>query len=494
MTPRAFLLLISTLWIQVVYTSMLRQFLSNGRSAVRSGSGRIVICIGNEAADADSIVSSLCFGYLKQVSAKESTPVVPIVSIPRNVLKLRPETEILLRMVDLDLDDLICMEDFDLKALSKEDKIEGLILTDHNSLSKRIAALFDPKYPHGPLVTEIVDHHTDSGDYPHVRGEGARNIAFDPATGRATAGSACTLVAESLLANKGAFSSDELEALGTLLAGVIMIDTQNMATTGAGTDRDAAMLTALLEAPDFLLASSSSDDRATTTNRDNENEKRKKKKIGIDRDATAARLRNAKTDPLFWHSLSARQCLVIDYKQFTASGGGGGRADHAFGMATVACPVLEFTAKPRAGAVVASFLADPSREEEKEEKEEEEESSASPSLELLAVMGSFIHPEKGYQRELLLVSSSLQRMESVEQYLLHTDPVLALVPLPESAAAETTLGDGDGDGDGGGGSQYPPGGDDGRSRRLFARCYSQTNLKASRKQVAPLLTTYFEKS
>ena len=154
-------------------------------------------------------------------------------------------------------------------------------------------------------------------------------------------------------------------------------------------------------------------------------------------------------------------------------------------MSTVACPILEFTAKPRVGAAVASFLAYPSREEddeEEEDKEEEEEkgSPASPSLELLAVMSSTMHPENGYQRELLLVSSSLQRMESVEQYLLHTDPVLALVPLPESAAAATALGDG--------------AGGVGAARRLFARCYSQANLKASRKQVAPLLTTYFEKN
>ena len=106
------------------------------------------------------------------------------------------------------------------------------------------------KSQHDSLVMEIVDHHTDSGAYAHVQGSN-RNIAFDESTGRATAGSACTLVAEKLLDVQHSLD-DVTKGLYKLLCGVILIDTQNMASTGAGTDRDAAALEALLHNPDLL--------------------------------------------------------------------------------------------------------------------------------------------------------------------------------------------------------------------------------------------------
>jgi hypothetical protein len=78
-------------------------------AAAAAAAKKITICIGNEASDADSIVSSLCLAYLKQQQhaaahsaageEEEDKAFVPVVSVPRSILKLRRETQLLLRSV-----------------------------------------------------------------------------------------------------------------------------------------------------------------------------------------------------------------------------------------------------------------------------------------------------------------------------------------------------------------------------------------------------------
>lgn len=419
------------LWLLTVFWGMvggraLKNFLDNGRAALTK-SGPIVFCIGNEAADADSIVSSVCYGFLKQYTALKATNppethVVPLVSIPRSVLKLRPETEMLLKMVHLELEDLICVEEVDLHSLGKaNERIEGLILTDHNSLSGSLRSMFDQDHPHDLLVREIIDHHIDSKDCAHVRGT-ARNIAFDSTTGRATAGSTCTLVAESMISVKDELDTETRMALSTLLSGVILIDTQNMRSSGPGTNRDAVMLQELLESPTFLH------------NR-------------LARDQVAENLRGAKTDLAFWTSLTAHQSLVIDYKQFRAT------ENCEFGMSTIACSISDFMKKPRVREVIQDYIRDP-------------------RLELVAVMSSYEHAEEGYSRELLLVSHSSALLDD----LILGSPVvmstldLSPLPLPLNWEEEKERVE-----------------EREKEQPLDFRIFKQGNLKASRKQVAPLL-------
>jgi len=100
---------------------MLRSFLQKAAYAAKqplaakisdpaaAATKKITICIGNEASDADSIVSSLCLAYLKQQQhaaahsaageEEEDKAFVPVVSVPRSILKLRRETQLLLRSV-----------------------------------------------------------------------------------------------------------------------------------------------------------------------------------------------------------------------------------------------------------------------------------------------------------------------------------------------------------------------------------------------------------
>ena len=401
--------------------SVLKNFLNSGRAAVKSGTCRVVLCIGNEAADADSIVSSLCYGFLKQFSARrtlhsQASPVVPIVSVARSVLELRPETKILLQMVDLELEDLICTEEVDLALLRKTNNIEGLILTDHNSLSSDLSAMFDQEHPHDLLVKEIIDHHIDNQDYAHVQGI-ARNIAFDHTAGCATVGSTCTIVAEFMMSMKDELDAETRVALGTLLSGVIMIDTQNMRSTGPGTDRDERVLQELLESPAFLHNT-------------------------IDRSQISEDLRGAKTDPTFWASLTAHQGLVADYKQFRAN------KCCEFGVSSVACSVADFMKKQRVKEVMADHLAD---------------SVGHPRLALLVVMASYEHTEKGFIRELVLASFTPSLLDNILK-LPSVLSTLDLIPTTHYTEKEESEDTG-----------------------IEIRFFTQGNIKASRKQVAPLL-------
>ena len=57
------------------------------------------VYLGNEAGDADSLVSPLCFAYLAaSLEPGPSMPHVPLLSVPRGDLNLRPETRALLAL------------------------------------------------------------------------------------------------------------------------------------------------------------------------------------------------------------------------------------------------------------------------------------------------------------------------------------------------------------------------------------------------------------
>ena len=91
------MLLLVAIMAVVSSETIFKNFLRGGRLAVKSSRCPLCLCIGNEAADADSIVSSLCYGFFKQVTSKEASNVVPLVDTSREVLALRPETELLLK-------------------------------------------------------------------------------------------------------------------------------------------------------------------------------------------------------------------------------------------------------------------------------------------------------------------------------------------------------------------------------------------------------------
>lgn len=103
------------------------------------------VVIGNEAGDADSILSAIGLSYVKALqnavdSDDNSKLIVPVVSIPADNLKfMRPETTYLLsdcagmENVKADVNDLIAIDQQDLLP-----KQATLTLTDHNFFAEKM--------------------------------------------------------------------------------------------------------------------------------------------------------------------------------------------------------------------------------------------------------------------------------------------------------------------------------------------------------------------
>lgn len=292
---------------------------------------RLVLCLGNEAADADSIVSALCYSHIKNTNLQVEnqwnlhTVFVPVVNIWRKAIHLRRDVEVLLSYSNLSLRDLICVDDLqDLKLneLSTKGKL-GLILLDHNELSLYWQSRIQKEIPTSSYIDGIVDHHQDQGLYSHLRSGFDRNIAFDSLQTKALVGSCCTLVVEEMLASPHlqTLTSD----IGLLLKGVILVDTINMdAKTNKGTSRDQHALDKLDEL-----------DPETAS---------------VSRNELFDKLINSKTDLSFWRSLSAEEALSLDYKDFSFSN------DLIIGIASVLLPLNELITKDDFGIGIENLF------------------------------------------------------------------------------------------------------------------------------------------
>lgn len=298
---------------------------------------------GNEAADADSLVAPLCYAFLAQQESSDFCH-VPLLSIPRAELCMRPETLLLFRLAGiipsslLHFDDPGLLDDVSLAPFAR------VTLLDHNALAPKLRA----RWPQLEFrVCELIDHHHDSALYPTA----LRDVAF--AEGRALVGSACTLVAERFLVHRAAEALLADGAVATLLSGVILLDTLDMDPVAAkGTARDAAALDALLP------------------------------RVSVGRRELFTQLQNAKLDPSWWTELNVAQCLGYDYKQGEAAGG------VAFGMSSVLVSIEALTSKPGFSAAVSAFMAER-------------------GISVLAVMALVVSPEGQRSREFLLASNDV---------------------------------------------------------------------------------------
>lgn len=286
---------------------------------------RAVIVVGNEAADADSIVSAIALAYVRALvqskGASASTTnttshakcFIPVANVSRDGLCLRRDVQNLLSIIDVSLDDIICLGDVNIPLLSSNIPMD-IILTDHNSPAAVLA-------PHASAVTEIWDHHNDIGALPAVQGA-ARNIAYDSSTAKPLVGSACTLIAEYYFACLDAAQCEVDRELATLLLGVIALDTFNMdVTMGKGTTRDEAAMNRL------------------------------QSQALRERGALFTLLRDAKLDPEFWRGLSAAHAFFLDYKEFRSPSTG-----FVTGVPSVLLSAKEFVDKPGVFEQTASVM------------------------------------------------------------------------------------------------------------------------------------------
>jgi len=263
------------------------------------------VIMGNEAGDADSIISALGLSYVKSLSAQQPNPPemdtatsnnsnnevhtpVPIVSILREDMPLRRDVVNLLTMAGINIEqDLLYLDDEIVQSTllggvhtngnwdADATNHNSITLVDHNKLRSNLWHLEG-------TVAEIIDHHNDegfhttttttttgttTGSVPSSVPTPKREIAFlDRA---ALVGSTCTLVTERLknfyephVHDDGLFVENEMTpdhttrmvdpSIGLALLGVILLDTVNMCEEAdKGTPRDEDAIRFLIECTDW---------------------------------------------------------------------------------------------------------------------------------------------------------------------------------------------------------------------------------------------------
>lgn len=392
----------------------------------------IVVSLGNEAADADTIISALCYSYLRHSIDSKTNPSsvfhMPIVPVPRNEICLRQDVNILLQAIDMNINDLISIDEIPFKKINKRSKSLKYILLDHNLLSLKTMSYFSDETMDSEQfdVLEILDHHIDLKKHKNCVGNN-RRIAFDESLSKPEVGSACTLVYEQFCAQAPSLLHG---SVATLLMGVIALDTMNMdPSIGKGTPRDQEALTQL--------------SRIAT----------------IDRNILFEKVRRSKMDIQFWKSLSAENACKLDYKSFSSVSKDGSTI--SFGMSSVLLPVELILTKVDILTAVQKYLIDDKQD--------------------LLIISSFVDGEKPY-RQLLIFSLSQDKLVSVSEYLRaidsdtskHSNLKFGLDPITfqgdQSLAVSQLLAAG-----------------------IHCVAYNKSNLQMSRKQLAPIFTEYYSK-
>ena len=415
------------------------------KASVRQGNiiaNRVTnVIIGNEAGDADSIISALTLGYV--MSSNNNSPPdeafqIPVVSITRAEMELRRDAALLLDMVGINVQQLLYIDD-DIVAnqllppsppssSGSSDVLNRTItLVDHNRQRSMFSHL-------NALVTEIVDHHKDESHHEQVVADsGKRIIAFE--SGYATVASTCTLITERLFQSMSDSSGQIDGALGLSLLGVILLDSINMLPEAKkGTPRDEEAIQQLLKRTDWsscVGAAPSLMDEATLDNifpngRCNM----------PDRKALFDTLIGAKSDPKFWLEMSAMNCLRIDYKKFIVN------ERSSIGLSSVIITMDDLLAKEGFVKSMKAFID-------------------SEDVNLFGVMG--VTFDDTPKRELLLAGNDDNVVDSFAQFLLEHADASDLDMVEREDCREHSQ--------------------DGMKIRVFL----QGNPKGSRKQIAPML-------
>ncbi len=179
--------------------------------------------MGNEAADLDSMASSVTYAYYLFLSGVNA---VPLMNIPRKDFVLRTEAVYLFDAASLSSDDLLFIDDINLKDFFDKGNLD-LILVDHNLLGSAQSS-FETS------ITEILDHHADEKKYPSGIKTDIRPV-----------GSAATLVSERFIKDQ----KDKIDGdISTLLLGTILLDTVNLdEEAGRVTEDDAKIANEIIE-------------------------------------------------------------------------------------------------------------------------------------------------------------------------------------------------------------------------------------------------------
>lgn len=419
------------------------------------------IVIGNEAGDADSIISAIALAYTDSFTpikgdqegdvSKIRNLKKPIVSIPKTDLKTqRPETTLLLQLAGISLDDLSYVDDLIPLTGDGDDDNESasvdVTLVDHN----RLAGKFLPITKFS--VVEIVDHHTDEGKHTETCSNSdkhgmdqCRNVAFSD--GKALVASTCTLVVERW--NDTVRLSYPVP-LAIMLLGVILLDSVNMSSqAGKGTPRDAAAIQNLMEDTDWSSSLQQSKDILKIKGSESG-------AIRPDPTAFFDALQAAKFDIQFWRSLSVRDAARLDYKAFTYTSNSDNHKKGAgvFGISSILMSFHDFKAdKSDLEGDLGRYMKEV-------------------GVEFLALMFSFVREDGSHVRQLVLCGAPSFPLQAVINFVLKAEHDHESLQLKEMKDCDFDVATATTD--------------------LTIRCFDQINSRASRKQVAPILRQFFE--
>uniref|UniRef100_A0A7S3PY90 DHHA2 domain-containing protein n=1 Tax=Chaetoceros debilis TaxID=122233 RepID=A0A7S3PY90_9STRA len=401
------------------------------------------IILGNEAGDADSIISALAYSYVK-ASAKDINPGIgsscssivnlPLASIPRNDLALRRDVTLLLEMVGIDGGKLIFVDDESFTNIANDDGIQKSVsLMDHNKLRSDLRPLHN-------FVDEILDHHKDEGSHNSVQGEN-REIAFDDQF--ALVGSTCTLVVEKIMKQKQSMDNFKLDAgLGLVLLGVILLDTMNMCPNAAkGTQRDEEAIQFIIHESEWSTFVVNSNMQSNLFESDDDDESQRKVPI---RSRLYEYLRDSKFDRFFWESMEITDALRIDYKRFEPSS----EAKDAFGLSSILLDTETLVAKPYFKTKGLEYMR-------------------KVNINLLGALNMVIVDDKP-QREIVLLGAS-DDVNKMAHFLVNDDST-SFLEISNTGYIESSPSD-----------------------EFVAVTLKQGNPKGSRKQIAPAMMSFFQK-
>ncbi len=201
----------------------LNRYLAETRKSITQYAPKQIV-IGNEAADLDSMASSIVHAYyLASENRVKNRYIAPVMPIPRDDFKLRSEAVYVFAKAGIKLKDVLFFDEVDIPELMKGDT--EIVLVDHNKLALSLET-------YGDKVVGILDHHKNEKLYPH-----APQKVIEPV------GSTATLVCEELLAASGDLIDNNI---AILLIGTILLDTVNLDTeAGRVTPKDVKIVAEL---------------------------------------------------------------------------------------------------------------------------------------------------------------------------------------------------------------------------------------------------------
>lgn len=412
------------------------------------------LILGNEAGDADSIISALAYGHVLSLSSSStpnsSTVLVPLASIPRQDIKLRNDVLLLLGFVGIhpaDERDILCIDDDIVHTLihsaGTRNITKSIVLVDHNKLKRELWHL-------NGQVTEILDHHQDEGAHMESVSPEWRQIAFEHSS--ATVGSTCTLIVEKWrrwYEHENIIGSNPYldPGVGLALLGVILLDTMNMSKqAGKGTERDQKAIDFLMKHvvwKDLLWTCKEEEVQSklfTSNNQDQQS-------VSIHLSGLFQWLQESKFDPVFWNHLSPHDTLRIDYKKFESKQTD--RDEFSFGLSSVLLSMEDLLSKPNFFPEAVEYMKDV-------------------NVTLLGVLTMTIVDDKPKREILLLGNSTI--VEGMTFHILHSETASALnAKLERKSKLSSDV-----------------------EEETYMAVLTQGNSKASRKQVAPIMFAYFE--